>query len=164
MNKIFVLLLLLALLVGCTPNRDVITGSGKVVTQEESISGFDKVEVGHAFEADISQGETFGVIVRIDDNLLKYLEVVKDGNTLKVGLKTDQRVKDGTFEVELTLPELSGLGLSGASQATLAGFRSENALAVDVSGASRLRGDIEAGDARFDVSGGGQVTLRGSAA
>ena len=110
MNKIFVLLLLLALLVGCTPNRDVITGSGKVVTQEESISGFDKVEVGHAFEADISQGETFGVIVRIDDNLLKYLEVVKDGNTLKVGLKTDQRVKDGTFEVELTLPDSPGWG------------------------------------------------------
>jgi hypothetical protein len=149
--------------VGCTPNRDVITGSGNVVTQEEMISGFDKVEVSRAFKADISQGETFGVIVRIDDNLLKYLEVVKEGDTLKIGLETDQRVKDGTFEAEVTLPELSGLSLSGASQATTAGFQSANTLEVDVSGASRLRGEIEAGDAQFDVSGGGQVTLGGSA-
>ncbi|MFC2037779.1 head GIN domain-containing protein, partial [Chloroflexota bacterium] len=102
-------------------------------------------------------------IVRIDDNLLKYLEVVKEGDTLKIGLKTNQRVKDGTFEAEVTLPELTGLKLSGASQAATAGFKAANALNVDVSGASHLRGDIEAGDARFDVSGGGNVILRGSA-
>ncbi len=163
MYKVFVLLLFFALLVGCTPTRDVITGSGKVVTQEEAISGFDRVEVSRAFRADISQGETFGVIIRIDDNLLEYLEVVKEGDTLKIGLKTNQRVKDGTFEAEVTLPELTGLKLSGASQATTEGFKSANALNVDFSGASHLRGDIEAGDARLDISGGGQVALSGSA-
>jgi hypothetical protein len=163
MYKIFVLLIFSALMVGCTPTRDVITGSGKIVTQEEAISGFDKVAVNRAFRANISQGETSSVIIRIDDNLLKYLEVVKEGDTLKIGLKTDQRIKDGTLEAEVTLPELTGLNLSAASQATITGFESTNGFSVDLSGASRLHGDIKAGDARFDVSGGGNVILRGSA-
>jgi hypothetical protein len=42
-------------------------------------------------------------------------------------------------------------------------YRSTNYLDVDVFGASHLRGEIEAGDARFDVSGASEVTLRGSA-
>jgi hypothetical protein len=155
MSKVLVLLLAFALLVGCTPTRDVITGSGKVVTQEESISGFDKAELSRAFKADISQGETFSVVIRIDDNLLKYLEVVKEGETLKIGLSTSDRVKDATLEAEVILPELTGLTLRGASQATTAGFKSANSLNVDVSGASNLRGDLEVGDAWLDVSGGG---------
>lgn len=158
-----VLFLLVALLVGCAPLGGIITGSGKVVAQEEEISGFDKVEVSHAFMVDISQSETFSVIVRVDDNLLQYLEVVKQGSTLKIGLTTDRIVRDATLEAEVTLPELAALDLSGACQATITGFQSANPFDADVSGASDLRGNIEAGDARFDVSGASQVTLRGSA-
>ena len=161
--EMFVVLLSVALSVGCTPPGGTITGSGNVVTQEEAISGFDKVEVSHAFKVDISQGETFSVVVRIDDNLLQYLEVVKQGSTLKIGLKTDRIIRNSTQEAEVTLPGLAGLDLSGASQGTISGFKSTSALNVDLSGASRLRGDVEAGDAQLDVSGASQVTLRGSA-
>jgi hypothetical protein len=158
-----VLFLLVALLVGCTPPGDVITGSGNVVIQEEKTSGFDKVEVSHAFKVDISQGETFSVVVRIDDNLLQYLEVVKQGSTLKIGLKTDRITRDSTLEAEVTLPGLTRLDLRAASQATIAGFKSTDALNVDLSAASRLGGDIEAGDAQLDVSDASQVILGGSA-
>jgi len=158
-----VLFLLVALSVGCTPPGAPITASGNVVTQEEEISGFDKVEVSHAFKVDISQGETFSVVVRIDDNLLQYLDVVKQGSTLKIGLKTGRVSRDSTREVEVIMPGLTGLDLSGASQGTITGFKSTNALNVDLSAASHLRGDIEAGDAQFDVSDASQVTLGGSA-
>ena len=161
--KMLVLFLLVALLVGCTPLGGTITASGNVVTQEEAISGFDKVEVSHAFKVDISQGDTFSVVVRIDDNLLQYLEVVKQGSTLKIGLKTDRITRDSTLEAEVTMPQLTGLDLSAASQATITGFKSTSALNVDLSAASRLGGDIEAGGARLDISDASQVILRGSA-
>ena len=61
------------------------------------------------------------------------------------------------------MPDLTGLDLRGASQVTLTGFKSTNALNLDLSAASHLRGDIEAGDVRLDVSDASQVTLRGSA-
>ena len=59
---VLIVFLLVALLVGCTPPGGTITASGNVVTQEEALSGFDKVEVSHAFKVDVSQGETFSVI------------------------------------------------------------------------------------------------------
>lgn len=48
-----VLVVLVALLVSCTPVT--ISGSGNVVTQEEAITGFDKVDASQSFEVDISQ-------------------------------------------------------------------------------------------------------------
>jgi len=164
-------LVLVVLLAGCTLPKVIsskvtsITGSGNVVTQEETFTGFDKVDVSHAFKVDISQGQAFSVVIRIDDNLVQYLEVVKQGSTLKIGLKPGRsyNTRKITMEAEVTMPELSGLELSGASQGTITGFESTKTLNVDLSGASHLRGDIEAGDAWFDVSGASQMNLTGSA-
>jgi hypothetical protein len=163
-------LVLVVLLAGCTLSEVIlretisITGSGNVVTQEETFTRFDKVDVSHAFKVEISRGDTFSVVIRVDDNLVEYLEVVKQGSTLKIGLKPGRSysISKTTREAEITMPELTGLELSGASQGTISRFKSTKALDVDVSGASPLRGDIEAGDARFDVSGASQVTLSGS--
>jgi hypothetical protein len=153
---------LVAVLVGCTPVT--ITGSGNVFTQEEAITGFDKVDASHSFEVDISQGEAYSVIIRADDNVLPHLQVVKQRDTLKIGLKPGQvySIRDATMQAEVTMPELTGLDLSGASQATITGFESAKDLSVDLSGSSSLRGDIEAGNAGYDVSGSSDVSLTGS--
>jgi hypothetical protein len=163
--KMFILLVLVALVVGCTIQTGSVTGSGNVVTREVDVSGFDRLEIGNAFNVDIRQGETFSVVVRVDDNLLDYLIVKKSGSTLKLGLKTGLTVglQNTTQEARVTMPELTGLALSGAVLGTISGFQSTNRFDLDVSGASHLRGDIEAGDARFNVTGASGVTLRGSA-
>ena len=153
-------LLLVPLLAGCA-----LTGSGNVVTQEFALRGFDKVDVSHGFKVDISQGDTFSVVIRIDDNLVQYLEVVKRDSTLKIGPKPfpPYSLRNATLEAKVTMPELTGLDLSGGSHCTITGFKSTKALDVDLSGGSHLQGDIEAGNASFDVSGGSDVTLTGSA-
>lgn len=158
---------LVPLLAGCCAiplGRLSITGSGRVVTLEEDIAEFDEVDVSHAFEVDITQAEGFSVVVRVDDNLREYLRVVKQGSTLVIGLQPGRplNVRRATLEAEVTMPELTGIGLSGASHMTISGFESARSLDVDASGASELRGDIEAGQARFQVSGASRVTLRGS--
>jgi hypothetical protein len=142
-----------------------IRGSGNVVTQEEAITGFDKVDISYSFEVDISQGDTFSVVVRADDNIVKYLQVVKLGNTLQIGLEPNHPdIRSATLQAEVTMPELAGLDLSGASHVTITGLTSaKRVLVVDASGASHLRGDIEAGNASFDLAGSSGVTLSGSA-
>jgi len=158
--RMLVLFLAVALLAGCA-----LTGSGKVVTREEAFTGFDRVEVGNAFKVDITQGGTFSVVVRVDSSFEQRLEVVKEGNTLKIGLKDeggDQRIQAGTREAEITMPELTGLDLSGSSDGTISGFKSTVALDVGLHGASSLQGDVEAGDASFDARGASKATLSGS--
>ena len=140
-----------------------LTGSGNVVTQEEAISDFDKVEISHSFEVDIKQGESFSVIIRVDDNLVEQLQVEKFGSTLKIGLEPAVSiVSNATLEAEITMPELTGLDLSGASNATISGFKSTKNLTVDLSGASSLVGDIGAGDISIDLSGSSNANLTGS--
>jgi len=155
-------LLMMVLLSGCVPVT--LTGSGNVVTQEESITGFDKVDISHSFEVNISQGESFSVIIRVDDNLVEHLQVVKQGSTLKIGLKPnrDYTTRNATMEAEVTMPELIGLDLSGASHANITGFKSTKDLSVDLSSASSLQGDIDAGDISIDLSGSSETTLTGS--
>jgi len=169
-GKLFTLgigLVVLVTSLGCglIPRVRTITGSGNVVTREEPITDFDRVDVSHAFHVDISQGDTFSVVVRVDDNLVEHLEVVKRGETLKIGLEPGltPSMQDATMEAEVTMPEMVGLELSGASHVAVTGFESTEPLDVNLSGASRLRGEIDAGDATFDASGASRVMLNGSA-
>jgi len=165
MYKIRTLIPLLAtiLLIGCA--QVTITGSGEVVTQEEAISEFDKVDISQSFNVEIKQGESFSVLIRVDDNLVEHLNVVKQGSTLRIGLDPNRSytIRNATMEAEVTMPELLGLDLSGNSDANVSGFESTKSLVVDLSGNSGLLGDIQAGDARFDVSGNSSVTVTGSA-
>jgi hypothetical protein len=160
-------LVLVVLLAGCELEGPAIniTGSGNLVTQEEDLSGFDRVDVSHAFHVDVRAGDDFGVIIRVDDNIVEHLEVAKEGRTLRIGLTRDQRYNIGnaTLEAEVTMPELTVLELSGASHATVTGFRTTKKLDLDLSGASSVWGDLKAGDVRFDLSGASQVQLAGSA-
>ena len=137
--RMLVMFLAVALLAGCAP-----LGLGKVVTREEAFTGFDTVEVGNAFKVNITQSGTYSVVVRVDSSFEQRLEVVKEGNTLKIGL-TDEggdeskwRIQAGTREAEITMPDLTGLSLSGASDGTITGFKSTVALDVGLDGSSSL--------------------------
>ncbi len=160
----FSVLMVATLLTGCT-FANGIAGSGKTVTVEKDITGFSKVSIGSAFTADITRGDTFSVVITIDDNLEKYLKVVKEGDTLKVYLEMGASFSlrgSNVLKAEITLPELTGINASGASTVTVTGFKSAKALAVDVSGASTLKGDVSSGDARIVVSGASTLTLQGA--
>jgi hypothetical protein len=142
-----------------------ITGSGRVVTVKKEFSGFSRLDVSNAFRVEVSQGDDFLVTVLIDDNLEEHLQLERQGDTLRIGLEPGHpsNLGDTTLEAEVTMPELTGLALSGASRGTVESFRSTKLLDIDVSGASQLRGRIEAGDGRIKASGASQVDLSGSA-
>lgn len=161
-------LVVMPLLVGCCaiPIRSlVVRGSGTIVTVEQEITGFEMLNVSNAFEVDVNQSDDYRVVVRVDDNLERYLEVVEEGNALRIGLEPGRayNLSNATLEAEVDMPVLTGVTLSGASRVTVNGFGSSEPLDAKLSGASRLEGDIEAGDSGFRVSGSSRVVLRGEA-
>jgi hypothetical protein len=149
---------------GALTGQGPLVGSGNVVTEEFDLSGFDRVEVSNAFDVQIRQGDDFSVTARVDDSVVEYLEIVQQGDTLRIGLKphTYTMVNVETLEAEVTMPELRGLEVSGAGIVSLAGFQSSEAFYADVSGASSLHGDLRTGGVRFDVSGSSDAQLSGS--
>jgi hypothetical protein len=155
------------ILAACTLGGNAITivGSENVVTREEDLGGFDKLSASHSFQLQVSQGEAYRVVVRADDNIMDYIVVKKNGNTLEIGLdpKHNYGLHNVTLEAEVTMPALTEIGLSGSSDAIVSGFASTETFNADLSGSSSLRGDLEAGDASFQLSGSSSVVLTGSA-
>lgn len=153
-------LLLSAIFTGC---GGIFFGSGNLETRQYDFTDFSRVEVGSAFEFEIIQSGSYSVSVTADDNAFEHIEVAKEGDTLKIGLKIIPGVVPTTMEAVVTMPQLRGLDISGASRGTIAGFSSAENIDIEVSGASRVAGDITAGDAEFDISGASTVQLEGSA-
>lgn len=155
---------LLTILTACGGLGPGIAGSGDVITLDQDFADFDSLDIGSAFDVEVTQGHQHRVTIRIDDNLVDYLQVAQRGSELRIGLDSirNYNFRTITVEAEIIMPELSAIDLSGASRASLAGFASSSAFRVDLSGASALRGESEAGDIRMDVSGASDVELSGS--
>jgi len=171
MKRLIILVLALAgltaLFAACGDDEgeaEAIRGSGNVVTEEMAFADFTAVEAANAFEVEITRSDTFGVTIRVDDNILDLLDVSKEGDTLRIRLERGVSLRgDVTLEASITMPDLDGLELSGASRASVSGFRSSGQLDINLSGASSLDGDLEAGDIDIDASGASRVVLKGSA-
>jgi hypothetical protein len=142
----------------------VLIGSGNLETEQYAFANFTRVEISSAFEFEIKQSGSYSINVTADDNVIDYVQVSQDGQTLKIrvgGAPTSFR--SVTLKALVTMPQLGGLTVSGASRGIVSNFNCTEAVSIAVSGASRVTGDITAGDIGFDVSGASTVQLEGSA-
>ena len=137
-----------------------IVGSGKVVTQEMDLRDFERVSVGHAFQVEIRHDDGYRVTIEVDENVLPHLRVVKEGNTLQIGLERGVTVSGNvTLRGVVSLPALNGVEASGASRVDLSGFQSKADLTIHASGASEISGEIDGGNADFEASGASEIQL-----
>jgi len=140
-----------------------LVGSGNLETEEYAFTDFTKVEIGSAFEFEIEQSSSYSINVTADDNVIDYVQVSKDGQTLKIRLRRVAFLGPVTLRASVTMPQLRGLTASGASHGTVSDFSSTEDLDIKVSGASRVTGDITAGNVEFGISGASTIQLEGSA-
>jgi hypothetical protein len=161
--KYFLIVVVGVLAVACV--RPAIGGSGNVVEKAQEFSGFSRIEAGQAFHLTITRADEFSCVVHLDDNLMKYLRMSQKGETLRIRMdgKHNYSVDDDSMRVEITMPVLKGLDLSGASHAKVEGFESDGDLTIEASGASSVKGRVVVGRLVLDLSGASSVKLEGSA-
>jgi hypothetical protein len=138
-----------------------VTGSGNIAARQETFTGFDRLDLSDGFTVDVRQADSFSVVIRIDDNLERYLDVAQKGSTLQIGLKRNRpsTLRDATLEADVTMPELAALDMSGGSHCTASGLESTKALDLDLSGGSHATVSGAAGDVTIDASGGSHADL-----
>ncbi len=142
--------------------RRAVPGSGTVVSQIKPLEGFSRVNVGNAFHVEVKESPQFSVSLSADDNVIDLVEAEKEGDTLRIGLEAGD-YKEVTLRARITMPELRGVMLTGASRASLEGFSSANDLGISLSGASVLEGYVEAREADLRINGASKLTIAGSA-
>ncbi len=149
--------------VGPTGPMDVV-GSGKLVTRDMDFRDFTIVDVGSAFNVEITQSSSYSVTITMDDNLFDYLQASKTGERLRIRLEPAFFYRSVTLRAKVTMPDLHELELSGATRGTVEGFSPSHGVTIEVSGASHLTGGIMVGgDVRFSLSGASSAELEGAA-
>jgi hypothetical protein len=146
-----------ALLPGCV-RVDLSDDSGPAVTKAYDFTGFTGIEVGSAFKVDIGRSDNYSISIIINEKIANRLAVSKSGDTLKIGFKEPTWNIHSRPEVIITLPDLRTMDISGAAEGKVKGFKSSNIFGLDMSGASNLDIDMEAGDFKADVSGASQLS------
>jgi hypothetical protein len=138
--------------------------SGSTVTTQFDYTGFDALEVSSAFLVDLRQADSYSISVTVDKNFLSALQVRKVGNTLHVGFRPGFRLNFSRSrpQAAISLPTLTKLELSGACEARLGQFKSNDNLTLELSGASDAEGELAARNVTFELSGASHLTLRGS--
>jgi hypothetical protein len=149
---------LLLLLWPVTACFGAMSGSGNLETRQFDYDSFSRIEVGSAFDVEITPSLEYSVRITLDDNLFDNLVVTRSGDTLKIGLRLGYIYSNYTAQAEISLPELRRLELSGATIGTAKGFSSAEPFSAVISGASHL--DIElTTDADLDINLSGASTL-----
>jgi hypothetical protein len=160
MKKIFVPLLAIALLASC--NKERLTGSGAVVTEDRTVANFTKVTTSGASNVYIQQGAAFSVQVKGYGNLLPHFETSVRNQTLEVGYKDVQSIKNDNIEVFVTMPALEGARINGSADIEATGDFTSNRMDFFISGSGNI--DVESGTVQnlfTDISGSGNIRLFG---
>jgi hypothetical protein len=164
MKRITTVILIMTLvtavfLTGCdavfTTSEDGEKGSGNLETRQYDFTDFTRVDIGHAFRYEIEQSDTYSISITADDNIFKNIEVEKDGETLRIGLKPFISLFGSvTLEANITMPRLTGLESSGATRGNITGFKTGDNLDLEISGASKVNlVDIATGNINGNISG-----------
>jgi len=151
--KLFTFVIIAVLLSGSACNMTNLTGirgSGNAKTETRNLSGFKGIKAGGAVKLEVAVQKDFGVTVETDDNLLEYITTEVSGDTLIIGSK--DRISPTLISVKVSMPELTGLDVSGATTAMVNGAKTDS-LKLEASGASKVKIDGEVKTLEIDASG-----------
>lgn len=146
---------------------NVLHGEGKKTTQSPTVAGnFDAVDIRISSDVKItvSEGSTAGVRYSGYENIIKHIKTEMNGNTLVIDYDLDDtwNVEADDLKVNITVPVLTAVAVSGAPDVDIEGDVKGEALDIDVSGASSITiENIHTNRLTADMSGVAGLEIKG---
>jgi hypothetical protein len=135
--------------------------SGPTITRVFDLADFTRVEVSGAFKADFVDSGDYRITVTASERMFEFIRVEQAGDTLRLRTESGWRSwfawGGKRPQATVSMPEISEMNVSGASEVSAAGFAMDNDLTIEVSGASRAEVDMEVMQAKIDVSGASRL-------
>ena len=142
---------------GAGPSSPGIQGSGIAAAQTRTVAGFSRLDLTGSNNVTVVVGAPQSVVVRADSNLISHVTTQVVGGTLVIG-DTGSFTRRAPMSVEVSVPSLTALNLSGAGQISVTGINVPR-LAVTVSGSGLLSAAGTATQLDVTLSGDGQAQL-----
>ena len=154
--------------------KDAIKGEGTVVTKSfDDLTGFDQIVVNGGSDAVFTQGETFNVTLRTQENVFDHLDYRVEGTKLILETKNKVGIRAEEFDLTIQAPMLKGITVNGAGDFDIeingAGdfdFDSVRCrdFSIRVNGAADMDLDnVDVQKLKVEINGAGDVTIGGKA-
>lgn len=136
-----------------------VRGSGTPKSEQRNVSSFSKIDACGAVNLEVTAQKDFSVTVESDDNLLQYIKTEANGDTLKIFSEGRISAKS-KINVKISMPELTDLDISGASNALATNVKTDS-LQAEASGASKIKIDGMVKSFHADASGASKIDAEG---
>ena len=121
-----------------TPNR--IKGSGNIISKDIPAIAYDAIKASRGARVVVEEREDNNIIIKADDNIMPYVVVRKEGNSLRVTI--DDTVKTTTnITLEVYLPKNTQINELTASSAATINVRPTiqgRSLSIDAASAAKI--------------------------
>jgi hypothetical protein len=135
-------------------SADVVVGNGKVETERRNLPAFRSIHVSGSGTLKVHRGPK-QVEITCDSNILPYITTTVADGKLKIGLEPFTAIVGmAKMQFDVTLPELSGIELSGSGEAYVDAFGGDS-FAATVSGSGGIKADLSYGKVELASSGSG---------
>jgi hypothetical protein len=132
----------------------ILIGNGEIASEERFVPAFDSISMTGFGSLRVHRGER-RIGISCDSNLLPYVVTAVSGGRLRIGLKPLTWVlKTAHLEVDVALPELRGLDVSGSGSAVVDAFSGEG-FRGSISGSGAISATLDYAHATIRVSGSG---------
>jgi len=135
-----------------------IEGSGDLITEERNVREFDEIKSSGSYDIFVTVGEPRSVTITFDDNLLDIIETDVRGGTLKIEAEENYS-SDYVCKVEITIPELKGISLSGSGNIEVINLQ-EDFFECSISGSGDVELEGAATETEYKISGSGEINAR----
>jgi Putative auto-transporter adhesin, head GIN domain len=143
---------------------DHIKGSGTLKTETRTLDSFNKLAAAGSIDIIIEQGNTEGVEVTADDNLLTYIITEVKNNTLSVHLKEKVSVISTKLVVKVKCKQLGNISAGGSGDIkTNSEFKSEQLL-INQGGSGDFKLNLNVRELKISKAGSGDFRIEGKVA
>jgi hypothetical protein len=141
-----------------------VPASGSGTSRSYAVSGFSGVDLRGSDDAEVRVGGAFSVRAQGPSDMLDDLQIVKDGDTLKIGRKSHSGFHWGAgrkVKVFVTMPSIASAGVAGSGDMTI-----DKVAGGAFSGSTAGSGDLsiqhlEAASADLSIAGSGSISAAG---
>ena len=141
-----------------------VSGSKNVVSEVREVGYFHAIQVSNATTLIVTIGEEFHVEVKADDNIVPLIVTEVEDDVLKIFVERGYSLRNvKSQKVYVTLPLITSLSASGASNVSFTNPVKGDALSIRASGASDLKLDVELAFLEVRMSGASDLKITGFA-
>lgn len=155
-------------LAACHVTADAERSSGRTIDKRYDVSAFDRIAVGGPFDVTVTTGKTLAVRARGDEALLRDVEVIVEGGTLKIrsrhksGWRVNWGHDRGSARFDVFVPALHSATIAGSGNLDVDRVQGDFEAKVAGSGDLGL-GRVDGGKVDLMVAGSGNIRSAGTA-